>query len=92
MLVQFYNSDMEKLYSNYRQLETLDADIFKELKVDVKNLKAGLKERISGLKHLYWDELFKKYDKITQRLTSEATEKVCFCKFWSIFSVFSLHF
>ena len=22
----------------------------------------------------------------------EATEKVCFCKFWSIFSVFSLHF
>lgn len=39
MLVQFYNSDMEKLYSNYRQLETLDADIFKELKVDVKNLK-----------------------------------------------------
>lgn len=44
MLVQFYNSDMEKLYSNYRQLETLDADIFKELKVDVKNLKAGLEE------------------------------------------------
>ena len=22
----------------------------------------------------------------------QATEKVCFCKFWSIFSVFSLHF
>lgn len=76
MLVQFYNSDMEKLYSNYRQLETLDADIFKELKVDVKNLKAGLKERISGLKHLYWDELFKKYDKITQRLTSKGRRKV----------------
>ena len=76
MLVQFYNADMEKLYKNYRQLETLDADIFKELKVDVKNLKAGLKERVSGLKHLYWDELFRKYDRITKRLTSKGRRKV----------------
>ena len=76
MLVQFYNADMEKLYKNYRQLETLDADIFRELKVDVKNLKAGLKERISGLKHLYWDELFRKYDRITKRLTSKGRRKV----------------
>lgn len=76
MLVRFYGADMEKLYSNYRQLEKLDADIFKELKVDVKNLKAGLKERISGLKHLYWDELFKKYDRITQRLTSKGRRRV----------------
>lgn len=76
MLVQFYDKDMEKLYSNYRQLEKLDADIFRELKVDVKNLKAGLRERISGLKHLYWDELFKKYDCITKRLTSKGGKKV----------------
>lgn len=76
MLVQFYDKDMEKLYSNYRQLEKLDADIFRELKVDVKNLKAGLRERISGLKHLYWDELFKKYDRITKRLTSKGRKKV----------------
>ena len=76
MLVQFYNADMEKLYKNYRQLETMDADIFKELKVDVKNLKAGLKERISGLKHLYWDELFRKYDRITKRLTSKGRRRV----------------
>lgn len=76
MLVQFYNADMEKLYKNYRQLETMDADIFKELKVDVKNLKAGLKDRVSGLKHLYWDELFRKYDRITKRLTSKGRRKV----------------
>lgn len=76
LLVKFYNADMEKLYNNYRQLEKLDADIFKELKVDIKNLKESLKSRISGLKHIYWDMLFKKYNRITQRLTSKGRRKV----------------
>ena len=76
MLVQFYNADMEKLYANYRQLESLDADIFRELKVDIPNLKQGLKQRISGLKHVYWDMLFKKYDRITRRLTSTGRRRV----------------
>ena len=76
MMVQFYNADMEKLYSNYRQLEKLDADIFRELKVDIPNLKEGLKSRISGLKHLYWNELFRKYNRITKRLTSTGRRKV----------------
>ena len=76
MLVKFYEADMEKLYSNYRALEKLDPAIFKELKVDVKGLKESLKSRISGLKHIYWDMLFKKYNRITQRLTSTGQRKV----------------
>lgn len=76
MLVQFYNADLQKLHENYRQLEKLDADIFRELKIDIKNLKKGLRERISGLKHLYWDELFRKYDRITKRLTSKGRRRV----------------
>lgn len=76
MLVKFYNADMEKLYDNYRVLEKLDADIFKELKVNVKGLKESLKSRISGLKHVYWDMLFRKYNRITQRLTSKGRRKV----------------
>lgn len=76
MLVQFYNADMKRLYRNYRQLEKLDADIFRELKVDLKNLKKGLKQRLSGLKHIYWDMLFKKYDRITRRLTSVGRRSV----------------
>lgn len=75
-LVQFYNADMQKLYDNYRALENLDADIFKELKVDVKMLKSSLRERLKGLKLLYWDLLFKKYDKLTQRLTTKGRDKV----------------
>lgn len=76
MLVKFYNEDMEKLYSNYRALERLDPEIFKELKVDVKMLKESLKARLQGLKHLYWDMLFKKYDKLTCRLTTVGKKKV----------------
>lgn len=75
-LVQFYNADMQKLYDNYRALEKLDADIFKELKVDVKMLKTSLRERLKGLKLLYWDMLFKKYDRLTQRLTTAGRDKV----------------
>lgn len=75
-LVKFYNADMQKLYDNYRALENLDADIFKELKVDVEMLKKSLRERLSNLKILYWDLLFKKYDRITSRLTTAGRDKV----------------
>ena len=75
-LVKFYNADMEKLYENYRSLEKLDADIFKELKVDVAMLKKSLRERLKNLKILYWDMLFKKYDKLTQRLTTKGRDRV----------------
>lgn len=76
MLVEFYNRDMEQLYKNYRKLEELDADLLKELKVDIPSLKISLKERLNGLKHIYWDLLFEKYDKITSRLTSTGRKKV----------------
>lgn len=76
MLVQFYNQDMEKLYNNYRKLEEIDADLFNELKVNVPMLKESLKKRLQGLKHIYWDLLFKKYDKVTSRLTSTGRRKV----------------
>lgn len=75
-LVQFYNADMQKLYENYRALERLDAEIFKELKVDVEMLKSSLRERLKGLKLLYWDLLFKKYDRITTRLTTKGRDRV----------------
>ena len=76
MLVKFYNADMEQLYNNYRALEKLDTEIFKELKVDVAMLKKSLRERLRGLKNVYWDMLFKKYDRITSRLTTEGRRKV----------------
>lgn len=75
-LVLFYQKDIEKLYSNYKILENLDSDIFNELKINIDNVKKALKERLQGLKHLYWDMLFERYDAITKRLTHTGRNKV----------------
>ncbi len=75
-LVRCYNRDMESLYSNYRQLERLDHELFRELKIDVPMLKESLRKRLEGLKHIYWNMLFQRYDKITSRLTSTGRRKV----------------
>lgn len=76
MLVNFYNDDMDRLYGNYRALEKLDADLFKELKVDIKMLKESLKTKLQDLKNFYWDLLFKKYSPITSRLTTAGKNRV----------------
>lgn len=75
-IVSFYNKDMEKLFSNYKALESLDYQILKELSVDVKSLKDALKEKIKGLKNVYWNLLFKRYTKITERLTCDTRKKL----------------
>lgn len=75
-IVSFYNKDMEKLYSNYKSLESLDYQILKELNVDVEMLKNSLKEKIKGCKNVYWNLLFKRYAKITERLTCDTRKKL----------------
>ena len=71
-LEELYNRDMQKLLKNYKSLENLDSDILKELNVNLDGLREGLKQRIEGLKNLYWQELFNNLDKITDRLTSKS--------------------
>jgi len=75
-LEELYRKDMELLFDNYRAIEKLDAGIFKELGIDLKNLKGGLKLKISGLKNLYWTELFDNMESITSRLTKDSREKL----------------
>lgn len=69
-LVAFYRADMDKLIANYQAVGSLDQDILRELGVSVEGLKNGLRQKITGLKTLYWEELFSKLDSITRRLTS----------------------
>lgn len=76
MLVSFYNNDMDKLYGNYKELEKLDAALFKEIGIDLKLLKESLKKRISGLKNFYWQILFEKFNPIKSRLTTKICEKI----------------
>lgn len=76
LLIAYYNDDMERLFANYKSLESLDSEIFKELNIDIRKVKESLRERISGLKHVYWNKLFDCYDSITSRLTSFSKDKI----------------
>jgi hypothetical protein len=75
-LEELYREDMENLFDNYRAIEKLDPEIFKELGIDLKNLKGGLKLKIEGFKNLYWKELFDNLETITARLTKASREKL----------------
>jgi hypothetical protein len=71
-LDELYHADMDKLFTVYKSLESFDAALFKELGVDMKQVKGGLRAKISGLKALYWQELFSNLDTLTDRLTSKS--------------------
>ncbi len=75
-LVKFYNADQENLLNNYKAIEKLDSLVLKELNVNVRALKEGLKSKISGLKNLYWKELFNNFNIITDKLTVKSREKL----------------
>ena len=75
-LESFYNIDMQELLDNYRAVEKLSPAILKELDVNVSGLKEGLKQRIKGLKNVYWKELFDNLESITNRLTSDSRYKL----------------
>lgn len=71
-LNELYQADMDKLFATYKSLENFDANLFRELGVDMGQVKGGLRCKISGLKALYWQELFSNLDTLTDRLTSKS--------------------
>lgn len=75
-LVKLYEKELGEIFQNYKALEELNPEIFKELKVDVNSMKSALKLRLQNLKSIYWNRLFKFYDEITGRLTSFSIDKI----------------
>jgi hypothetical protein len=75
-LAELYQKDLDKLINHYKTIETLDSDLLKELNINVAGICAALKQKISGLKHLYWRELFDHLNAITDRLTSKSRERL----------------
>jgi SAM-dependent methyltransferase len=75
-LEELYREDFDSLLGTYRELEKLDYSLFKELGVDLAQVRGGLKAKIAGLKNLYWKELFGNLDAITARLTTASREKL----------------
>jgi hypothetical protein len=75
-LEELYHKAFDALLGTYRELEKLDHSLFEELGVDLGQVKGGLRQKISGLKNLYWKELFDNLGTITERLTSESRKRL----------------
>ncbi|WP_100915930.1 class I SAM-dependent methyltransferase [Pseudoalteromonas spongiae] len=75
-LESLYQRDLDKLITTYKSLELVDEEILKELNVNLEGLCEALAQRISGLKDLYWKELFSNLSKVTDRLASSSRKKM----------------
>lgn len=76
MLARFYERDLEKLMGTYQSLADVDAGLLAELNVDISGVKKALRERIKGLKYVYWNELFNRLDSVTSRLTADSRQEM----------------
>ena len=68
VLAGLYQRDLVKLISTYKSLESVDAELMKELNVKLDDVKKALRLKIKGLKQIYWKEIFDRLGKIKERL------------------------
>lgn len=73
-LIECYVGDLKKLEQNYTAITSLDADVLIDFKINLDSLIRGLESKMRGLKSLYWRELFSRFGKVTNRLTSYAQD------------------
>ena len=66
VLASLYQRDLAKLILTYKSLESVDAELLKELNVKLDDVKKALRLKIKGLKKLYWKEIFNRLDKIKE--------------------------
>lgn len=75
-LVALYNDELDRLFKNYTAIASLDDGVLEDIGVSVKKVKDALKEKLSGLKMIYWQIVFDNLDDITSRLTSDTRDKM----------------
>lgn len=75
-LDRLYQRDLQVMMTTYRQLGTIDGNLLKEMSVDMASVRSALASKIKGLKHIYWNELFGAFDKITSKLTSRSRQQM----------------
>ena len=47
-LVNLYHADMERLLATYRSIENIDGEVFRELKIDLGNVRRASNRRLTG--------------------------------------------
>lgn len=77
-LIELYDHEMAHLYENFKQITSLDGDLLKELGTNKEAIREAMKQRIAGLKNLYWNELFDNLHEITSRLTTSRRKNMLY--------------
>lgn len=75
-LVEMYKADMEAIRKNYQAVGQLDAGLMKEFDINPPKILKLLKDRLKGLKKLYWSELLSRMAEITDRLISKKRKQL----------------
>jgi hypothetical protein len=70
-LVALYNDELDLIWKNYALVEKLDIDLLREFAISPALILKFLKERLSGLRNTYWNELFSNLRQVTDRLTAK---------------------
>ena len=76
VLVELYQQEMAKIQRNYELVGQLDVALLKEFDISPKRILECLKTRLTGLRNLYWNELFSRLDSVTDRLTATSRKQV----------------
>jgi hypothetical protein len=71
-LVALYDAECAKVQHNFALVAQLDVSLLKEFSINPPMVMKCLKERLAGLRSLYWNELFDNLHKVTDRLTSDS--------------------
>lgn len=69
VLENLYLNELDKLMKIYQKVTEIDPVIMKEFDISIEAIESGLEQKITGLKDVYWQELFENLDKITRRLS-----------------------
>ncbi len=71
-----YDQAAQELLEHFRAITALDVDILENIGIKKEAVKEALKKKISGLKNLYWHEVFNAMEEITSRLTTDTSTKM----------------
>lgn len=75
-LESLYQEDLDLIRKAYEAIQSVEPGILRRLGIKLNEIKDQLKEELSGMKNLYWKELFDNLDKITDRLTSKSRNQL----------------
>ena len=70
-LVELYELELKNFSKVYIALNELPSDILNSVNISKSQLLINLKEKISILKNVYWNEFFNSYESLKSRLTTE---------------------